>query len=356
MRRPEPMPASRASAWPGLAALALVVLGGCATPAPAPAPATPPHAPAVITAPADPGPVIARNDDFLIVLAQRDDTPATLAQRYLGDAAKAWWLDEVNGGAAPRPGQYVVVPLRERNPGGVLPGGYQTVPILCYHRFGAKASRMTVTGDAFQAQMDYLARNGYQVITLGQLALFLDGGQALPPKSVVITIDDGYRSTYEIAYPILRRHGFPATVFLYSDFAGAPDALSWAQMKSITGAGLVEIQPHSKTHANLTQRLPGETEARYGERIRREIDAPIAAIRERLDVPSRTYAYPYGDVNEAVIDLLLRQQVRLGVTVTPGGNAFFAYPFMLRRTMVFGNENLDAFRAKLTTFVRTPSR
>ncbi len=347
------MPARHASGWFAVAVVWLV-LGGCATTGPAP-PTTPPAA-VVIPAPAAPDPVVARNDDFLIVVAQQGDTPAVLSRRYLGDAAKAWWLDEYNGNAALQPGQYVIVPLRARNPAGIVAGGYQTVPILCYHRFGPKASRMTVTGDAFQAQMDYLARQGYHVITLAQLAAFLDGQQPLPPKSVVITIDDGYRSTFEVAYPILKRFGFPATVFLYSDFVGAPDALTWAQMKSITATGLIEIQPHSKTHANLTQKLPGETETRYRERIRREIDAPIVAIRERLDVSSQTYAYPYGDVNEPVIDLLARQQVRLGVTVTPGGNAFFAYPYMLRRTMVYGNEDLDTFRAKLTTFVRTPLR
>ena len=169
-------------------------------------------------------------------------------------------------------------------------------------------------------------------------------------------IDDGYRSTFEIAYPILRRHGFPATVFLYSDFVGASDAMTWAQMKEMTAGGLIEIQPHSKSHANLTLRLPGETDARYRERIRREIEAPVAAIRDRLTAATFTFAYPYGDVNEWVADLLASQRVALGVTVTPGGNPFYAYPLMLRRTMVFGNEDMDAFRAKLVTFVRAASR
>ena len=85
--------------------------------------------------------------------------------------------------------------------------------------------------------MEYLARNGYRVIPLAQLARFLDGKEPLPRKSVVITIDDGYRSTYEIAYPILKKYGFPATVFLYSDFVGAADAMTWAQMKEMVALG-----------------------------------------------------------------------------------------------------------------------
>ena len=55
-----------------------------------------------------------------------------------------------------------------------------------------------------------------------------------------------------------------------------------------------------------------------------------------------------------VVELLTAQRVKIGVTVTPGGNPSYAYPYMLRRSMMFGNEDLDAFKAKLVTFVRTP--
>lgn len=329
----------------------LVLLAGCATPPPAP-----PEAPPVAAVPQEPGPVLARDDDFAIVTTQAGDTLASLAQRYLGDAGRAWWIAQFNGITTVRAGQVLVVPLRLRNPLGIYANGYQTIPILCYHRFGSRNSKLNVTPAAFDAQMDYLARNGYTVVTMERVARFLAGKEALPAKSVAITIDDGYRSTYEIAYPILKKYGFPATVFLYTDFVGASDAMTWAQMKDMMGSGMIEIQPHSKSHPNLTLRLPGETDARYKERIRREVDTPIAALRDRLGEGSVTYAYPYGDVNEYVVDLLVKQNVTQGVTVTAGGNPFYAYPYMLRRTMIFGNDDLDAFKAKLVTFVRVTPR
>jgi peptidoglycan/xylan/chitin deacetylase (PgdA/CDA1 family) len=332
-------------------AAALALLASCATPPPPPPEPAPPPPAAV-----DPGPVVGRDSDYVIVSARSGETMASLAERYLGDAGKAWWIAQFNNATTVREGQIVVVPLRQRNPVGVFATGYQTVPILCYHRFGMKTSKLNVTPAAFEQQMDWLARNGYTVVTFVRLARFLEGKEALPPKSVVITIDDGYRSSYEIAYPILKKHGFPATVFLYTDFVGASDAMTWAQMKEMTASGLVTIQPHSKSHANLTQRLPGETEARYRERIKREVATPVTVIRERLSEPSYTFAYPYGDVNEYVVDLLAKDNVRQGVTVTPGGNPFYAYPYMLRRTMIFGNEDLEAFKSKLVTFVRTGSR
>jgi peptidoglycan/xylan/chitin deacetylase (PgdA/CDA1 family) len=337
--------ALRALAW----IVAALVVHGCAT--------TTPTGPAATSVEkADGGRLIARDDDFVIVTARAGDDAASLAQRYLGDARKEWWIAEYNGSAEIRPGQVVVIPLSPRNRIGVYHDGFQTVPVLCYHRFGTRASKLTVTPAAFTAQMDYLARNGFHVVTLAELADFVAGRAPLPKKSVVITIDDGYRATYDIAYPILRKYGFPATVFLYSDFVGAGDALTYPQMKELIASGLVAIQPHSKSHANLTLRLPDETDARYRDRLRREVDVPVDVIRERLAVPSLAYAYPYGDVNETVVDVLARKGVTLGLTVTPGGNGFFAYPYMLRRSMVFGNEDLESFKARLQTFVRTSGK
>jgi len=344
-RRPSRSRVLRALGW----LVAALVVHGCSAPAP-----RPPFAESIPRV--ESVGVLARNDEFAIVVTRPGDDLATLAQHYLGDSRKAWRIAEYNAIAEIRPGQTVVIPLVSNNPIGVRVDGYQTVPILCYHRFGNRASKLTVTPAAFAAQMDYLAQNGYHVVPLARLGDFLAGSEPLPKKTVVITIDDGYRATFDIAFPILKRHGFPATVFLYSDFVGAGDALNFAQMKELIASGLIDIQPHSKTHSNLTLRAADETDAKYRDRLRHEVDAPIGVIQERLALPSVAYAYPYGDVSETVVDLLARKGVSLGVTVTPGGNGFFAYPYMLRRSMVFGNEDLESFKAKLVTFVRTSGK
>jgi peptidoglycan/xylan/chitin deacetylase (PgdA/CDA1 family) len=334
----------------GAAIIAVIVLAGCADAPPRPTPAP------EVASTVQEGVVLARDESYAIVVAAPGEDLDALAQRFLGDRSKRWRISEFNNVDEVRPGQTVVIPLKAANPSGVYANGYLTVPILCYHRFGPRSSQLAVTPAAFEAQMDYLARNGYHVIPLERLAGHLERGEEIPRKSVVLTIDDGYRSTYEVAFPVLRKHGFPATVFLYSDFVGAPDALTWPQMKEMEASGLVNIQPHSKTHANLTLRLAGETDAKYRDRLRAEVDTPIRLIQDRLAVPSLSYAFPYGDVNEAVVDLLKRQGVRVGVTVTPGGNAFFAYPYMLRRSMVFGGDSIDVFKSKLATFAQVSPR
>ena len=206
---------------------------------------------------------------------------------------------------------------------------------------------MVVTAGNFAAQLDWLARNDYRVIPLSQLAGFLEGRQPLPKRSVVITIDDGYESVHCHALPALRKHGFPATLFAYTDFIGAADALSWPQLQELVASGLIDVQAHSKTHRNLIERSTAETDATYRQLLEGETRAPRELLERKLGVSVRHYAYPYGDANQAVLDMLARQRYQLGVTVTPGGNAFFAQPLMLRRTMIYGDQDLAGFKAKL---------
>ena len=327
---------------------ATLALGACvqAPPreTPAPAPFVPP-----IAVPDDDGPLLARDGEFAVVVVQPGEDMARLAERWLGDRGRRSVIAEFNHLDEVRPGQTVAIPLKNRNPFDIQPSGMPAITILCYHRFGPRPSNLTVTPAAFEAQMAYLAANGYTVVALDRLPAILEGREPMPRKAVAITIDDGYRSTYEVAYPILRKHKFPATVFLYTDFVGAGDALTWAQMREMTASGLVDLQPHSKTHANLTVRQNGEPDNRYRERVRREVEGPVDVIRSQLGVPAVSYAFPYGDVNDIVVGELRNKGVKLGVTVTPGGNAFFSPPYMLRRTMIFGGDDMDAFRAKLVT-------
>jgi peptidoglycan/xylan/chitin deacetylase (PgdA/CDA1 family) len=295
------------------------------------------------------GTVIGRSERLLLYVAAAGDSWAGIAARFLGDAALGWTIAEAN---EPRlaPGTPLVVPLRTPNPLGVHGDRYQTVPILCYHRLGTASSKMVVAPSSFEAQLDWLARNDYRVIPLADLSAFLAGKKALPRRSVVITFDDGYESVYRHAYPLLKRHGFPATVFVYTDFVGAGDALTWPQLREMAASGLVDIQSHSKSHRNLIERRQGESDERYRAAIDQEMRVPRETLERRLPQnPVQHLAYPFGDANEAVLDSAARHGYQLGATVNPGGNAFFAQPLMLRRTMIYGDLALEGFKAKLQT-------
>jgi peptidoglycan/xylan/chitin deacetylase (PgdA/CDA1 family) len=293
--------------------------------------------------------VLGRDDHFLVYLPGDGDTLRTVARRFLGDEERAWAIAAANDGAEAAPGHPLVVPLQPARPGGVGADRYQVVPILCYHRFGPAAARMVVTPARFAEQLAWLADNGYHVVPLARLAGWLEGREALPPRAVVITIDDGYESVWQYAWPLLREHGFPATVFVYPDFVGAGGALSWVQLEELAASGLVDVQSHSKSHRDLALRLPDETDAQYRQAIEAEARVPRELLEKRLGVPQRFYAYPYGDANELVLEALARQHYRLGLTVTAGANPFWAQPLLLRRTMIFGEYDLAAFKARLQT-------
>lgn len=323
---------------------ALLLAGGCAQTGPAVERGAAPKGVAVAAS------GVTRGKEYVVVIAKQGDTLQSLASQYLGDRGKDWMLADFNKAEKVVPGQQVVIPLVHPNPVGVYPDGYQTVPILCYHRFGNRSDKMVVTAEAFANQMAYLRDNGYRVIPLSSLLPFLNGEAPLPQRSVVITIDDGYQSAHDIAYPILKKFGFPATVFVYSDFIGARDAMSWDEMRQMTSSGLIDFQPHSKTHPHLADRQPHESVAAYQARIEDEIKVPGRKIKQRLGLPLYSFAYPYGETNDLVIAELKNNDYRLGATVHAGGNPAFAYPYRLQRTMIYGDHDMDSFARALEVF------
>ncbi|TAK87541.1 MAG: polysaccharide deacetylase family protein [Aquabacterium sp.] len=304
------------------------------------------------------GQVLGRNERLAIYLPAPGETLPQilppLALHFLGSADLAWRIADFNKldadpAAAPHP---LLIPLVEHNPLGVYSDRYQTIPILCYHRFGranggATSNKMTVSTAAFAEQLSWLQRNGYHVLKLADLRAWLDGQRTLPLKSVVITVDDGYASFFHQAYPLLKQFNMPATLFVYTDFIGAGDGVDWLELQAMSRAGLVDVQSHSRTHRNLIEHPSSESDAAYQQALFNEIKAPRDLLAQRLSTPQTLYAYPYGDANEAVLAMLGKHGYQLAVTVNAGGNAFFAQPLMLRRTMIFGDMSLDDFKARL---------
>lgn len=301
-----------------------------------------------VEAPRDP--VVARTDDFVLVRAAAADTFASLAKTYLNDESLGPRIAKANDVAQPSPGRILVVPLKAEKHWQVDADGYQVVPILCYHQFGPgkrTRNKMEVSQDAFESQMAFLKTNGYSVITLGQLSRYLAGEGTLPAKSVVITIDDGYRSAYDIAYPILKKYGFHATVYTYTDFIGGGLALTWAEMKEMLDSGLIAVESHSKTHTSMSLN-PGEVDGpSYAERVRTEITVPEGIIESKLGNNVRDFAYPYGDMSPTVISILKDRGYRTGTTVQRGGNPAFADPLVLRRDMVYSDDSMADFQKYL---------
>ena len=291
-----------------------------------------------------------QSKDYILYELEGGETPAKLAQQFLGDPGKYWVIEDNNEGVPYEKGQLIVIPVREEGKGGLTLEGYQKVPILAYHTFGkASKSRLSIPGHVFDQQMAYLKTNGYRVIRLSDLIDFLQLKKPLPKKAVVITIDDGYRSVYDIAYPILKKYGFTATLFIYTDFVGIPrSSLTWDHLREMKSVGF-EVGSHTLSHCDLTKKRKGEGEKAYLRRVEKELVLSKKIIDKKLQQDTISLAFPYGAGNQKVWDLCEKAGYKLALSVKRGGNPFFSNPFNLRRSQLLSGDlnylikNLDTF-------------
>jgi peptidoglycan/xylan/chitin deacetylase (PgdA/CDA1 family) len=293
--------------------------------------------------------VVFRSEDYVVLRLRGGESAKSLAQEFLGDPRKAWVIEEVNRGAAFAKDQMIVVPLKEENRGGLAPEGYQIVPVLCYHHFAERCDSSLCTPTAvFDQHMKALKEEGYSVISTSELSEFLAFRRRIPKKAVVINLDDGYRSTYEIAYPILKKYGFTATLFIYTSFIGASNnALTWDQLKAMKADGF-EVGSHSVNHVDLSKKLDGESEKEYLARVKRELMVSKQVLDDKLNQNTRYIAFPYGEFTPVLLKLCEETGYRVGFSVKAGGNPFFSEPLSLKRDQIL-KKDMESFSGKLKT-------
>ncbi len=295
-------------------------------------------------------PRIFQSDEYIIYRLQKGETSTVLAERFLGDKKKFWVIEDANEGADFQKNEVIVIPLKEENIGGVSMDGFQVVPILNYHHFADKCnSPLCMTASAFNLQMKYLKDNGYRVVSMGELYGFLNYRHSLPRRSVVISIDDGYRSVYDIAYPILKKYGFTATLFIYTDFVSSSrNAISWEQLRQLKADGF-EVGSHTLSHVDLTHRLEGEDDDTYTSRIERELRVAKEILDKELEQDTIILAFPFGRYDSTTLGVCERLGYKIGASVKTGSNPFFADPLSLRRNQIL-KDDLSYFSSRVKTF------
>lgn len=291
-----------------------------------------------------------RSEDYIVYQLKKNETPAELAGKFLGSQKNSWMIEEANPGTRFRNGKAVVIPLKNTNRGGLSADGFQAIPILTYHRFGENCSSpLCMPKNTFERQMRYLKENGYHVITAEDLVAFLGYRQGLPKKSVLITMDDGYRSVYNIAYPILNKYGFKATLFIYTSFVGVSKmAITWDQLKEMKANGFT-IGSHTIYHSDLTNPKEGESEQEHIARIKQELNGSKKIIDQKLGQDTYFLAYPFGYYDQRSIQMAKEAGYKLAMSVKRGGNPFFANPFTLRRDQIL-KKDMETFISRLKTF------
>jgi peptidoglycan/xylan/chitin deacetylase (PgdA/CDA1 family) len=170
-------------------------------------------------------------------------------------------------------------------------------PILVYHRFGGSvADAMTVRTSVFEAQLEHLARQSYVVIPLKRLVAHLRGDEpSLPPRSVVVTVDDAHRSVYTDALPLLQRYRIPVTLFVYpSAVSNADYAMTWQELHEVAATGLVDIESHTYWHPNFAEEKRRLSDAAYQHLVEDQLTRSRSVLESRVGKPVDLLAWPFG--------------------------------------------------------------
>ncbi len=295
--------------------------------------------------------------DFRFVKVKSGDTLQSLAQTHLGSRSLAWRIAEFNGISEIAPGGELIIPLHPFRPGGLTATGHQLVPVLSYHNFtsGFSHSKLTVSARDFDDQMGYLQDHGYHVLSLDELLEYLRFGQ-VPRKSVLVTMDDGWISCYSVAYPILKKYGFNAVLFIPTNYIKPRSSrtLSWDQIREMVNDSTIDIQCHSKSHKDLNAMKHGESFAAYLESVKNELVISKKIILEELGKQATALAYPYGNTNPVVMEILKKNGYTSAFTVKRAGNPFYMHNLRLHRSMIYGTFRLDRFVDNLEIFQDYP--
>ena len=197
----------------------------------------------------------------------------------------------------------------------------QTV-IFCYHRLVDKIRYpgTEITPAAFEAQMKELKDRGITVIGMQDLLAWRRGEKNIPPRCAVITFDDGWKSQYEVAWPIMKKFGYPLTLFIYTEgvrggLLGGGEAITWEQLADMRDNG-VDIEAHTATHQDLREGhnimvfAPGAkrtkkklTGPEYEQWLQSEVVAPKQLLEQRLGIKVNCFAVPFGNYNEHVKEM-----------------------------------------------------
>lgn len=203
------------------------------------------------------------------------------------------------------------------------------VLILNYHQIQNTSASLSIPLADFDAQMNYLTSHGYVSITPEELYSGLNGQLELPKKPVLITFDDGYADNYKNAFPILRRYGMRATIFVIPAFVGVyNNYLTWDEILEMQDGGIT-FESHTMHHYKLEE-LPDDE-------IRSELLNSKTILEEKLGHPVEFLAYPTGTYNLHIAGIAKEVGYKGAFTIKYGvvdlGSNFYA----LERVPIFNS-------------------
>ncbi len=215
------------------------------------------------------------------------------------------------------------------------------VSVLGYHDFSETApeTAMRIRTSKFRKQMETIRQLGISVVSLEDFSEWKRGGRKIPDKSIVITLDDGWKSVYTDAFPILKEFGYPYTLYLYKNYVdGGGKALTTAMIEEMIRSGAT-IGSHSVSHPYpltvKSHRKKGPDA--YDAYLRKEMGESKRFLESKFKVKAATYSYPGGFFTEEMLPLAKEFGYTHAFTVQPGKVKRSMPDANLPRYMILGN-------------------
>lgn len=214
------------------------------------------------------------------------------------------------------------------------------IPVLNYHKVDNFYHALSIPPDEFEEQMAYLAENGFTTITPDQLMAYLNHDRELPEKPILITFDDGYLDNFTNAYPIMKKYGFTATIFVVTNKIGREaNFMSWDQVRTMQQDGFV-FGSHTVSHEPLTKLSR--------EQIKQELADSRKEIEQQLGSRTRYFAYPTGAYNLQIEELVKQAGYKAAFTIRYGQAGTESNPYALERIPIFrGQHTFRSFLVRL---------
>ena len=227
-------------------------------------------------------------------------------------------------------------------------GSLYMVPIIMYHSVTPEAKvedRIQISVNSFNRQMCFLKSHHYNVVPLAMVGEMIRDKKKIPFKTVALTFDDGYQDNYVYAYPILKKFGLPATVFIIVNEVGRPqgDRLSWDEIKKMQASNLIVIGSHTLDHPYLPE-VKSEVE------LKRQIFDSKKILEQALGVGVDLFCYPAGSFNAHIKDLVIQAGYKLAVATGLGNRFSNQDVYLIKRVRVSETDNLFDFWIKVSGY------
>lgn len=207
------------------------------------------------------------------------------------------------------------------------------LPVLMYHSINQNenTTKLSVSPEGFEKQMKFLHDFKYNVVGPEKIAAYLNKEERIPPRTVAITFDDGFYNNYKYAYPILKKYGLPATIFVITDKIGEDGFLNWDQLREMADSGLITIGSHTMSHCWL----PDANDARLAE----ELSGSKRALEEGLGKKVEYLCYPLGAHDDRVEEASRNAGYRVCFATNPGPGKPSDNVFAVKRIRVSRTSN-----------------